>query len=119
MGSWDKMTLDEIAYEAGIIGERWAKLKQVDDRFERGKPSKLAVVEAEIQEWADSSGLKISKAEKESRALASEKYQQYLKEWDSAHGETLKARVAYDTWQNLFEARRTLESTERAKMRML
>lgn len=81
--------------------ERMLKWKQVCERYERGKHSKLASIVARLRILNGNA----SQAKLDSLAYGDPEYEEFLKEWNHAEEEMVKARVKFDTlrcaWESL------------------
>lgn len=96
--------LAELAEEMREPRERYFKWRQVRERYERGKSSKLGEIFLSLRETPGSpkavEALKLS-------AYASKEYKQYLEEWDKAERNEIKAKVEYENLESSWESLRT------------
>lgn len=90
---------------------QYLDLKAACDRCDRGKHSKLAECIQKIEEG--------SHAAKESEALASKEYREFLKDWADVEGLKVMAQVQYETLKCKYEAARSVLAYDRDSMRNL
>lgn len=94
-------------------GEDWADKKSAFEAYEDNTKSVLADI---ICDYMDS---KLTRAESEVRAQASQVYKTHVGEKIRARKDWLFAQVQYDSLKMLAELRRSQESTRRQEMRIL
>ena len=100
----DSDRLIELAAEMEKPMERALNWKQIVDRYERGRNSKLGEIMMDLQ-----GGEGVPKAVEGLKlwAYASEKYKEYLEEWDAAEKKMIIAKVEYETIKNAWESLRS------------
>ncbi len=103
---------DEIYRELEKAGNDWSDKKAAFEILDRNTKSVLADV---LITFMDSG---LSRAESETRALASSAYKNHLASVGAAHKAYLQAQVLWTNLQTLAELRRSEESTRRAEMGM-
>ena len=92
--------------------ELYLKWKVICDRYDRGKPSKIAQLVSKLDKNQ-------SYASREAQALASKDYQQYLEKWHEAEKKKATAQVEYDNIKSKFDALQSVLSYERESMKRL
>jgi hypothetical protein len=100
---------DSIYRELDKAGSDWSDKKAAFDTLDRNTKSVLADV---LLTFMDSG---LSRAESETRALASSTYKSHLASVGAAHKAYLQAQVLWTNIQTLAELRRSEESTRRAE----
>ena len=90
--------------------ERYLKFRQVEERYDRGKHSKLAEIIIRIRK---EEGSPTSMAALETAAYGDPEYIKYLIEWDNASKEKVKAQVEFDNLNNDFQAYQSALSFDR------
>lgn len=108
--------LERLASSMQKPRERYLKWKQVCDRYDRGAKSKLASIFMMIRKISDKD---VSAAMLEKSAYASQEYEDYLKEWDNAEKEKIKAQVEYENLQCAFDALTSSLAYQRESMKRL
>lgn len=103
--------LIELAAEMEAPLERMLKFRQIVDRYERGRDSKLGEIRQALE--------KRNKTQDDLRyeMRAHPDFKTYLEEWDKAEKEYIKARVAFDTLKNAFDALQSALSFDREHMK--
>ena len=94
--------------------EAFLKWRQVADRYERGKKSKLAQICVGLRGEG-----KVSVAQLEMEAYATPEWIKYETEWDDAERKKVAAQVQYETLQNRFSAIQSALSYLRETMKRL
>lgn len=110
-GHHDPDELIKLAEKMHKPLERYLKWKVICDRYDRGKPSKIAQLISKLDKNQ-------SYASREAQALASEEYQAYLVEWHEAEKKKAAAQVKTDNIKCRFDALQSVLSWEREQMKM-
>jgi hypothetical protein len=92
-------------------GMAWVEAKLKAEQLEEDCKPFLDAIKNEIQ---GNGNYTESRLEREARG--SKQYRDYIIGMCAARAAALKAKVRYESWQNLFEARRTEAATERVKI---
>ena len=111
--SADKLGLEEIVHLANYVGLQYASLKKEADRLDLLKPT----VRAQIMTRLDDG--EISETKLKRMTEIDEEFIAFLEKLSEAKGESEKLRIRYESYKNLFEARRSLLSYQKAEMRTL
>lgn len=107
--------LEKRIIRAEQFGQKWAELHEVCLQLDEDKKNYLAALMNDL----DAGENKHSEAKLERLARGSREYREYIKRMCIAKGEELRAKVKYENARDFFEAGRSLEATEREKMRTL
>lgn len=111
--SGDRLGLEEIVHLTNKIGLEYAQAKKEADRLELLKP----VIRARIAMRLDDG--KISEVRLKRLTEIDAEYVDFIEQLSSAKGECDRLRVRYESYKNLFEARRSLLSYQKAEMKIL
>ena len=103
---------DEIYHQLEKAGKDWADKKAAANALERVSKSVLSDI---LVSFMDSG---LSRAESETRALASSAYKSHLASVAAAEKAYLQAQVLWNNLQTLADLRRSEESTRRAEMKL-
>lgn len=103
--------LEKRVQFAEKCGQAWAELHEKWLQLEKDEKPYLAALMNDLQ--GD-----MSELARERLAKGSPEFRSYIKNLCIARGEELRAKVKYENAVAWFEAGRSLESTERAKMKM-
>lgn len=108
-----KLTLEDIVTLANKIGLEYAKSKKNAEYYELMKPSKRA----EFMEKYDDG----KRTETKIRRLAEidSNYISFLNELSKAKFECEQLKIRYESYKNLFEARRSMLSYQKAEMNLI
>ena len=106
--------LEKRVVRAQDLGQKWAELHEVWLQLDRDEKNYLAALMNDLAKVND-----VSEAKLERMARGSEEFRKYVSRICIARGEELRAKVRYENARDYFEAARSLEATERAKMGML
>ncbi len=111
--SADKLGLEEIVHLANKIGLEFAAAKRDAERLELLKPTVRARVMIRLDDgsMAEAKLRRITEVDSE--------YVAHLEQLSAARGEAEKLRVRYESYKNLFEARRSLLSYQKAEMKLI
>jgi hypothetical protein len=111
--SGDRLGLEEIVHLTNKIGLEYAQAKKEADRLELLKP----VIRARIAMRLDDG--KISEVRLKRLTEIDAEYVDFIEQLSTAKGECDRLRVRYESYKNLFEARRSLLSYQKAEMKIL
>ena len=109
----DKLSLEEIVHLANKIGLEYADAKKEVDKLELLKPT----VKSRIMIRLDDGSMTESKLKRLTEVDA--EYVAYLENLVNARNVSDKLRIRYESYKNLFEARRSLLSYQKAEMKLL
>jgi hypothetical protein len=109
----DKLGLEEIVRLANKIGLEYAEARKVMERLELMK----ATVRARVSIRLDTGSISESKLKRLTET--DEEYVAHLEDLVQARGECEKLRVRYESYKNLFDARRSLLSYQKAEMKLV
>jgi hypothetical protein len=109
----DKLGLEDIVHLANKIGLEYAGAKKDADRLELLKPT----VRARIMIRLDDGTLNETKLRRLTEV--DPEYVEFIEALATAKGECDKLRIRYESYKNLFEARRSLLSYQKAEMKLL
>lgn len=109
----DKLGLEEIVHLANRIGLEYATAKRDAERLELLKPTVRAQVTIRLDDGS------MSEAKLRRLTETDPEYVSFLEKLAAAKGECDKLRVRYESYKNLFEARRSLLSYQKAEMKLL
>jgi histone H3/H4 len=108
--------LEEIIVRANRIGVEYVEKRREAERLELMRPS----VRSQIMNRIESlSAERISESRLRRLAEAHEEYVEHIERIAEARAESEKLRVRYESYRNLFDARRTLISYRKAELRAL
>jgi hypothetical protein len=114
MAQEDKLGLEEIVHLANKIGMEYADAKSLFDRLDTMKNT----VRARISLRIDPDGIMTEARLKRLTDLDPENVQ-YLTELLDAKRNVEKLKIRYDSYCNLFDAKRSLLSYQKAEMKLL
>lgn len=109
----EKMNLEDIVHIANKIGMEYAKAKKDAERLDLLKATKRAKAMLKYDDG------KASEAKIKRLAETDEEYVEFLIELSAAKSEAEKLRIRYESYKNLFEARRSMLSYQKAEMKLL
>lgn len=107
----DHKNLEEIVHIASKIGLEYVEAKKDFDRLELLKPT----MRAKAMERYDDGQL--SEAKLKRLAEMDDKYVAFLEKLSQARASSERLRIQYESYKNLFEAKRSLLSYKKAEMR--
>jgi hypothetical protein len=107
------MGLEEIVHLANRIGLEYVEAKKKAEHLELLRPT----VRARIMLRFDDG--KISEARLRRLGETDPEYTQFLEDYNQAWAEAERLKIRYDSYKNLFEARRSLLSYQKAEMKLL
>lgn len=111
--SGDKLGLEEIVHLANKIGLEFANAKREAERLELLKPT----VRARIAIRLDNG--EISEVKLKRLTETDPEYIEFLDKLVNAKGESERLRIRYESYKNLFEAKRSLLSYQKAEMKLI
>ncbi len=109
----DKLGLEEIVYLTNKIGLEYAEAKKQLDKLELLKPT----IRARIAIRLDTGELTETKLKRLTEV--DEEYVTYMEELVEARSAADKLKIRYESYKNLFDARRSLLSYQKAEMKLL
>lgn len=108
-----RLGLEELVHLTNRIGMELVEAKKASDRYELLKP----VVRARIMQRLDDGSISETKLR---RLMETDtEYLAWLDKLIEARAHTEKVRIRYESYKNLFEARRSMLSYRKAEMRLL
>ena len=115
-GAGVDLSLEEIIIRANRIGVDYVEKRREAERLELLRPSVRAQVMNRLEAAATE---RLSESRLRRLAEADAEYLDHLERIAEARAEAEKLRVRYDSYRNLFDARRTLISYRKAELRAL
>lgn len=109
----DKLGLEEIVRLANKIGLEYVNAKKEAELLELLRPT----VKARIMLRLESENLTEAKLKRLSET--DQEYIEFLQKMTDARREAERLRVRYESYKNLFDARRSLLSYQKAEMKLL
>jgi hypothetical protein len=109
----DKLGLEEIVHLSSKAGLEYVKAKKEAERLELMKPT----VRAHIAIRLDDDNITETRLKRLTET--DPEYVTFLEKLSEAKGECERLRVRYESFKNLFEARRSLLSYQKAEMKLL
>ena len=108
-----ELSLEELVHIANKVGMELVAAKKASDRYELMKP----IVRARIMQRLDDGAISETKLR---RLMESdEEYVAFIDKLIEARAWLEKVRIRYESYKNLFEARRSMLSYRKAEMRLL
>lgn len=111
--SWDKLGLEEIVHITNKVGLAYVEAKKTAEHLELLK----ATVRARIALRLDDDNM--SEAKLKRLTETDPEYLSFLDKLLEARKECDKLKVRYDSYKNLFDARRSLLSFQKEEMKLL
>ncbi len=112
-GHTTALSLEELVHLANKVGMELVEAKKTCDRLELMKP----IVRARIMQRLDNGEVSETKLR---RLMESDtEYAAYIDRLIDARAWLEKVRIRYESYKNLFEARRSMLSYRKAEMRLL
>ena len=110
---WDHMNLENIVHSANKVGLEYARAKKKYERLELFKPTYKAKA---MEKYDDG-----TRSEVKIKRLAEidQEYIKFLELLAEARAESESLRIRYESFKNLFEARRSMLSYQKAEMKIL
>lgn len=109
----DRLGLEEIVHLANKVGLEYVAAKKEADRMELLKPT----VRARIMLRLDDGTMSETRLRRLTETDA--EYIEFLEKMSELRGEAEKLRVRYESYKNLFDARRSLLSYQKAEMKLV
>jgi len=109
----DKLGLEDIVHVANKIGLEFVTAKREAERLELLKPTVRARVTLRLDDG------KLSETKLRRLTETDQEYIDFLEKLIDAKGESEKLRIRYESYKNLFEARRSVLSYQKAEMKLL
>ncbi len=109
----DRLGLEEIVHLANKVGLEYASAKKDADRLELLKPTIRAriMIRLDDGEMNETRLRRLTEIDPE--------YVEFLEKMAETRGEADKLRVRYESYKNLFEAKRSLLSYHKAEMKLV
>jgi len=108
----DKLGLEDIVHLANRIGLEYVAAKRDAERLELLKPTVRARVMIRLDVGS------VSETKLRRLTEVDEEYVNFIEQLSAARGESERLRVRYESYKNLFEARRSLLSYQKAEMKL-
>jgi len=109
----DKLGLEEIVHLANRVGLEYVKAKKQAEKLELLKPTVRAQIAIKLDDGA------MSEAKLRRLTESHEDYIRFIDELSEARANSEKLRIKYESFKNLFDARRSLLSYQKAEMKLL
>ena len=109
----DKLGLEDIVHLANKVGLEYARAKKDAERLELLKPTVRARVSIRLDDGD------ISEARLRRLTETDTEYVDFIEQLAHAKGECDRLRIRYESYKNLFEARRSVMSYQKAEMKLL
>jgi hypothetical protein len=111
------LSLEQITILIHKRGQEWVVADQIADRMKDLKDVKLSRLKMAFIEQARQNGSKMTDERAETMAKSTNEWEAFINEMADARKAAEQAKISYDAYKNLFDARRTQEATEREKMK--
>lgn len=109
----ERLGLEEIVHIANKIGMEYADAKKDSERLELLKPT----IRARIMLKLDDGTLPETKLKRLTEI--NDDYVAFIEQMVEAKGKAEKLRIRYESYKNLFEAKRSLLSYQKAEMKLI
>ena len=109
----DKLGLEEIVHLSNKIGMEYAAARKEAERLELLKATVRARAAIRLDDG------EMSEAKLKRLTEVDPEYVDFLDKLAHAKGEAERLRIRYESYKNLFEARRSLLSYQKAEMKLL
>ena len=109
----DKLGLEDIVHLANRIGLEYATAKRDAERLELLKPTVRSRVSIRLDDGS------LTEAKLRRLTETDSEYVDFIESLAQAKGESERLRIRYESYKNLFEARRSLLSYQKAEMKLL
>ncbi|MGA0164848.1 MAG: hypothetical protein ACO3LE_11515 [Bdellovibrionota bacterium] len=109
----DRLGLEDIVHLANKVGLEYAVAKKEADRMELLKPT----IRARIMLRLDDGSMSETRLRRLTETDA--EYVDFLEKMAEMRGEAEKLRVRYESYKNLFDAKRSLLSYQKAEMKLI
>lgn len=110
---WDKLGLEEIVHIANKVGLAYVEAKKLAEHFELLKPTVRARIALRLDDG------QLSEAKLKRLTETDQEYLDFLEKLLEARRESDRLKVRYDSYKNLFDARRSLLSFQKEEMKLL
>ncbi len=107
-------SLEDIVRMANKVGLQYANAKKEAERLELLKPSVKAQIMLRIEKDESFSETKLRRL-----CETDAEYIGFIEKLAAAKGDSEKLRIKYESFKNLFEARRSMLSYQKAEMKLL
>lgn len=111
--SGDKLGLEEIVHLANRIGLEYATARRDAERLELLKPTIRSRVTIRLDDGS------LTEAKLRRLTETDPEYVEFIEKLAQAKGESERLRIRYESYKNLFEAKRSLLSYQKAEMKLL
>lgn len=109
----EKLGLEDIVHLANRVGLEFATAKKDSERLELLRTTVRARISIRIDDG------KISEARLRRLTETDPEYIDFIEKLSDAKGECERLRIRYESYKNLFEARRSMLSYQKAEMKLL
>ena len=107
------LNLEEIVYLTNKVGMEYVAAKKLAERLELMKATERAKA---MDRYDDG---KTSETKIRRQAETDEEYIEFIESLAKAKSDSEKLKIRYESYKNLFEARRSMLSYQKAEMRLL
>ncbi|MFY7930804.1 MAG: hypothetical protein ACOVS5_18190 [Oligoflexus sp.] len=111
--AWDKLGLEDIVHIANKVGLAYVEAKKTAEHYELLKPTVRARIALRLDDG------KLSEAKLTRLTETDAEYLDFLEKLTEARRECDRLKVRYDSYKNLFDARRSLLSFQKEEMKLL
>lgn len=109
----EKLGLEDIVHLANRVGLEFATAKKESERLELLRPTVRARISIRMDDG------KISETRLRRLTETDPEYIDFIEKLSDAKGECERLRIRYESYKNLFEARRSMLSYQKAEMKLL
>lgn len=109
----DKLSLEEIVHLANRVGLEFAAAKKEADKLDLMKPTVRARISLRIDDGD------MTEAQLRRLTETDPEYVEFIENLSEAKGESDRLRIRYESYKNLFDARRSLLSYQKAELKLL
>ena len=110
---WDKLGLEEIVHISNKVGLAYVTAKKKAEHLELLKPTTRARVALRLDNG------ELSEAKLKRLTEADPEYVEFLEKLSQAKIESDQLKIRYESYKNLFDARRSLLSYQREEMKLI
>ncbi|MFW7378144.1 MAG: hypothetical protein ACOH5I_05005 [Oligoflexus sp.] len=111
--SWDKLGLEEIVHIANKVGLDYVEAKKSAEHYELMKAPTRARIALRLDDG------KMSETRLRRLTETDPEYLEFLEKLSSARRESDRLKVRYESYKNLFDARRSLLSFQKEEMKLI
>ena len=111
--SWDKLGLEEIVHITNKVGLAYVEAKRNAEHYELMKAPTRARISLRLDDG------KMSESKLKRLTETDQEYIDFLEKLTEAKRECDRLKVRYESYKNLFDARRSLLSYQREEMKLL